>query len=87
MLELQAYTIWITSLHTSAGVIQAPMMVSAVACIIGNIAYCLSYDAKSLALLVIARLITGFGKALATWSHAKTSKAATCDPAEPAPRV
>ena len=37
------------------------MMVSAVACIIGNLAYCLSYDAKSLALLVIARLITGFG--------------------------
>ncbi len=38
------------------------MMVSAVACIIGNIAYCLSFDAKSLTLLVIARLITGFGK-------------------------
>lgn len=36
-------------------------MLSAVACIVGNIAYCLSYDAKSLALLVIARLVTGFG--------------------------
>lgn len=45
-------------------VTQAPMMVSAVACIIGNIAYCLSYDARSLALLVVARLITGFGKRL-----------------------
>jgi len=41
--------------------VQAPMMMSAVACIVGNLAYCLSYDAKSLTLLIIARLITGFG--------------------------
>lgn len=47
--------------------LQAPMMMSAVACIIGNLAYCLSYDAKSLALLVIARLITGFGACSSTF--------------------
>ena len=40
------------------------MIVSAFACIIGNIAYCLSFDAKSLTLVVIARLITGFGELL-----------------------
>ena len=51
-------------LLTSLNVCQAPMMVSAVACIIGNLAYCLSFDAKSLTLLVIARLITGFGECL-----------------------
>lgn len=37
------------------------MVASALACIVGNLAYCLSYDLKSLPLLVIARLITGFG--------------------------
>ena len=42
--------------------LQAPMMTSAVACIIGNMCYCLSYDTRSFPLLIIARLITGFGE-------------------------
>lgn len=53
------------------------MMASAVACIIGNLAYCLSYDARSLALLVIARLITGFGALLACPLH-RTARCPGC---------
>ena len=40
------------------------MMMSAVACIVGNICYCLSYDTKSFPLLIIARLITGLGMSM-----------------------
>ena len=35
---------------------------SALACILGNLFYCLSYDLKSLPLLLLARLITGVGE-------------------------
>ena len=39
-----------------------PLAVSALACILGNLFYCLSYDLKSLPLLLLARLITGVGE-------------------------
>ena len=40
---------------------KSPLLASAVACIVGNLAYCLSYDTGSLTLLLIGRLVTGFG--------------------------
>lgn len=40
---------------------KAPLITSAMACIIGNLAYCLSYDTGSLILLLVGRLVTGFG--------------------------
>ena len=55
---MPGYSVWTNTNYKS------PMIVSALACIIGNFAYCLSYDARSLPLLVLARLITGFGATL-----------------------
>lgn len=40
---------------------KAPLLASAVACLVGNLAYSLSYDVRALWLLVLARLITGLG--------------------------
>ena len=40
---------------------KAPLLASAVACLLGNLAYSLSYDARALWLLVLARLVTGLG--------------------------
>ena len=42
---------------------KAPLLASAVACLLGNLAYSLSYDARALWLLVLARLVTGLGAA------------------------
>ena len=52
------YSIWTSTSY------KAPLIASAVACLLGNVAYCLSFDLRSLWLLVLARLITGFGEAL-----------------------
>ena len=40
---------------------KAPLACSALACILGNLFYCLSFDLKSLPLLLLARLVTGVG--------------------------
>ena len=40
---------------------KAPLVCSALACILGNLFYCLSFDLKSLPLLLLARLVTGVG--------------------------
>jgi MFS family permease len=49
------YSIWTNHNY------KAPLLASAVACLIGNLAYCLSYDMGAVWLLFVARLITGFG--------------------------
>ena len=56
------------SLHLAAGYsiwtnydYKAPLACSALACILGNLFYCLSFDFKSLPLLLLARLVTGVG--------------------------
>ena len=46
---------------------KAPLLASAVACLVGNLAYSLSYDARALWLLVLARLITGLGAKPPHW--------------------
>lgn len=38
-----------------------PLLASATACLVGNLAYCLSYDLGAVWLLFLARLITGLG--------------------------
>ena len=52
-----------------------PLLASAVACIIGNLAYCLSYDTGSLLLLLVGRLVTGFGKAAHPWRESLKTRA------------
>lgn len=49
------YSIWTNHDYKS------PLLASAVACLIGNLAYCLSYDLGAVWLLFLARLITGLG--------------------------
>ena len=41
---------------------KAPLISSAVACILGNTLYCIGYDTKWLSILMAARLLTGLGK-------------------------
>jgi len=48
---------------------KAPLLASAVACLIGNLAYSFSYDARALWLLVLARLVTGLGARPAAGLH------------------
>ena len=43
---------------------KAPLLASAVACLVGNVAYSLSYDVRALWLLILARLVTGLGALL-----------------------
>lgn len=43
---------------------KAPLLASAVACLVGNLAYCFSYDLGAVWLLFLARLVTGLGKDL-----------------------
>ena len=52
---LAGYSIWTNHNYKS------PLIASAVACLLGNIAYCVSYDLGAVWLLFVARLITGFG--------------------------
>ncbi|KAK9906755.1 hypothetical protein WJX75_007454 [Coccomyxa subellipsoidea] len=51
------YSIWTNHDYKS------PLLASAVACLVGNLAYCLSYDLGAVWLLFLARLITGLGSA------------------------
>ena len=50
------YSIWTNQNYKS------PLIASAVACLLGNFCYCLSYDLGAVWLLFLARLITGFGE-------------------------
>ena len=49
------YSVWTNTSY------KMPLLASAVACLLGNLTYVLSYDAKAVWLLFVARLITGFG--------------------------
>lgn len=49
------YSVWTNSNY------KYPLIASGLACLLGNLAYCLSYDWNAVWLLFIARLITGFG--------------------------
>ena len=40
---------------------KAPVVAGAVACLLGNVLYCLSYDARALWLLMLSRFVMGFG--------------------------
>jgi MFS family permease len=40
---------------------KAPVVAGAVACLLGNILYCFSYDARALWMLVLSRFVMGFG--------------------------
>ncbi|CAL5227554.1 g10545 [Coccomyxa viridis] len=51
------YSIWTNTNYKN------PLIASAVACLLGNVCYCLSYDLGAVWLLFLARLITGFGSA------------------------
>ncbi|BDA46399.1 SPX domain-containing membrane protein At1g63010 [Coccomyxa sp. Obi] len=51
------YSIWTNHNY------KAPLLASAVACLVGNLAYCLSYDLGAVWLLFLARLVTGLGSA------------------------
>lgn len=55
------YSIWTNSSF------KAPLICSAVACILGNALYCLGYDTKWLYMLMAARLVTGLGKLPCHW--------------------
>ena len=50
------YSIWTNTNYKN------PLIASAVACLLGNLCYCLSYDLGAVWLLFVARLITGFGE-------------------------
>ena len=50
------YSIWTNTNYKN------PLIASAVACLLGNFCYCLSYDLGAVWLLFLARLITGFGQ-------------------------
>lgn len=50
------YSVWTNSSF------KAPLISSAVACILGNALYCIGYDTKWLSILMAARLLTGLGK-------------------------
>ncbi len=49
------YSVWTNHNYKS------PLIASGLACLVGNLAYCLSYDWSAVWLLFLARLITGFG--------------------------
>lgn len=49
------YSIWTNHNY------KAPLIASAVACLVGNLAYCMSYDLGAVWLLFLARLVTGLG--------------------------
>ena len=40
---------------------KAPVVAGAVACLAGNVLYCLSYDARALWMLMLSRFVMGFG--------------------------
>ena len=49
------YSVWTNSSF------KAPLISSAIACILGNTLYCIGYDCKWLSVLMAARLVTGLG--------------------------
>eukprot|EP00891_Asterochloris_glomerata_P001311 jgi/Astpho2/1311/Aster-06184 len=51
------YSVWTNSSF------KAPLIASGIACLAGNFLYCLGYDFQSFWILLLARLITGFGSA------------------------
>lgn len=51
------YSVWTNSSF------KAPLISSAIACILGNTLYCIGYDTKWLTMLMAARLVTGLGSA------------------------
>ena len=55
-LSAAGYSVWTDTSY------KLPLLASAVACIVGNLAYCLSFDTGSILLLLAGRLITGFGE-------------------------
>lgn len=52
------YSVWTNSSF------KAPLISSAIACILGNTLYCIGYDTKWLSVLMAARLVTGLGMVL-----------------------
>lgn len=56
---------------------KAPVVAGAVACLAGNVLYCLSYDARALWMLLLSRFVMGFGaptaRPLVVSSHFQTS--------------
>ena len=40
---------------------KAPVVAGAVACLLGNVLYCLSYDVRALWMLMLSRFVMGFG--------------------------
>ena len=50
------YSVWTNSSF------KAPLIASGIACLAGNFLYCLGYDFQSFWILLLARLITGFGE-------------------------
>lgn len=57
------YSIWTNTSY------KWPLLASGVACLVGNLAYCLSYDVAALSLLLFARLVTGLGTNPASVPH------------------
>lgn len=58
------YSVWTNSSF------KAPLIASGIACLAGNFLYCLGYDFQSFWILLLARLITGFGELSAQLSPA-----------------
>ena len=50
------YSVWTNSSF------KAPLIASGIACLAGNFLYCLGYDFQSFWILLLARLVTGFGE-------------------------
>ena len=55
MSDAAGYSVWTNSSF------KAPLISSAIACILGNTLYCIGYDTKWLTMLMAARLVTGLG--------------------------
>ncbi len=43
---------------------KTPVVAGAVACLLGNVLYCLSYDTRLLWMLMLSRFVMGFGASL-----------------------
>ena len=67
------YSIWTNHDYKS------PLIASAFACLLGNVAYCLSYDLGAVWLLFLARLITGFGEPFHLTASAAALRGQVCN--------
>ena len=72
-LTCAGYSIWTNHDYKS------PLIASAFACLLGNVAYCLSYDLGAVWLLFLARLITGFGEPFHLTASAATFRGELCN--------